>query len=211
MKKLLHIVATPRGADSRTLKVSEVFVKEFKNKYRDCRIDELNLFNEILPPLTQRRVDGKYILLGGKDLSGEFKAAWRDIESHIERFLSADSYLVSTPMWNFSIPYILKHYIDIIVQPKYLFRYTEKGIEGLVRNKKMVIVTSRGGDYGAESPFHSYDYQEPYLRAIFGFVGITDIAFINTQPMDALGEDVQGKKIEESGQRARELARNFEW
>lgn len=209
--KLLHIIATPRGNDSRTLKVSEVFVKEFKNKYCDCRIDELNLFAEILPPLTRRRVDGKYILLGGKDLRGEFKEAWRDIESHIERFLSADSYLVSTPMWNFSIPYLLKHYIDIIVQPKYLFRYTEKGVEGLVKDKKMVIVTSRGGDYSAKEPFHSYDYQEPYLRAIFGFVGITDITFINAQPMDALGQDVQGKKVEESQGRAKELVRSFEW
>jgi FMN-dependent NADH-azoreductase len=198
MKKVLHINAAARGNNSRTLKVSEVFLKHFKNKYPDCKIDELELFNETLPPLTVKRLDGKYVLLGGSDLKGELKEAWEEIEYHIERFLSADAYLLSTPMWNFSIPYPLKHYIDIIIQPKYLFRYTDKGPEGLVKNKKMVIITSRGGDYSAESPFHSYDYQEPYLRTLFGFVGITDITFINAQPMDALGPKVQEEKIKEA-------------
>jgi FMN-dependent NADH-azoreductase len=55
---------------------------------------------------------------------------------------------------------------------------------GLTLGKKMVVITSRGGDYSANSPFHVFDFQEPYLRAIFGFVGITDIQFINAQPMD---------------------------
>lgn len=198
MKKLLHIIATPRGDDSRTLKVSKVFIGHFKNKYPNCEIDELNLFSEILPTLSVKRIDGKYILLGGKDIPEELKGAWQDIEGHIERFLCADIYLLTTPMWNFSIPYALKHYIDIIIQPKYLFRYTEKGPEGLVKGKKMVIITSRGGDYSDSSAAHSYDYQEPYLRTIFGFVGISDITFINVQPMDALGLGVQNKKIEEA-------------
>src|SRR3989338_10300727 len=190
MKKILHIIATPRQEDSRTLKVTKVFLKKFKNKYPDCEIDELNLFTGILPVLTKKKVDGKYILLGGKSLSGEFKTAWQDIEKHIDRFLSADAYLISTPMWNFSIPYVLKQYIDIIVQPGYLFKYTEKGPEGLVKNKKMVVIASRGGDYGEDSPFHGYDHQEPYLRSIFGLVGINDITFVIAQPMDAFGPEV---------------------
>ncbi|HAZ09910.1 MAG TPA: ACP phosphodiesterase, partial [Candidatus Omnitrophica bacterium] len=109
------------------------------------------------------------------------------------------------PMWNFSIPYYLKHYIDVILQPKYLFRYTEKGAEGLVKNKRMVVITSRGGDYSPESPGHAYDYQEPYIRAVFGLTGITDITFINAQPMGALGPDTQKEKIKE----AQEIARKF--
>ena len=137
------------------------------------------------------------------------KEAWRDIEQAIARFLSADAYLISTPMWNFSIPHVLKHYIDVIVQPKYLFRYTDKGVEGLAKNKKMVIITSRGGDYSASSPFHANDYQEPYLRAIFSLVGITDIVFINAQPMDALGQDVAEEKIREAQKLAVEIAGKF--
>ena len=209
MKKLLHLIATPRAKDSRTLKVSEVFLKEFKRKYPGCEVDVLNVATDKLPLLTVKSIDGKYVLLGGKELSAELKEAWKGIIGSIERFLSADAYLISTPMWNFGIPYHLKHYIDIIVQPKYLFKYTEKGPEGLVKNKKMVVITSRGGDYGTDSPFHAYDLQEPYLRAVFGFVGLTDIMFINTQPMDAQGPDVQKQKIEEALIIAKKVASAF--
>ena len=205
MDKFLHIIAAPRGGGSRTLQVSRVFVDTLKKKYPSCLVDELNLFQEPLPELTLKMISGKYTLLSGKDLSPEAQKAWEPIESHILRFLSADGYLISSPMWNFSIPYPLKHYIDIIVQPKYLFRYTEKGVEGLVKNKKMTVITSRGGDYSPQSPFHSYDFQESYLRAVFGFVGIIDIVFINAQPMDAMGEETKNRKIEEAKEAAIEI------
>lgn len=209
MKRLLHIIAAPRGEDSRTLKVTEVFLERFKEKYPDCAVVELNLFTESLPPLTLEVIGGKYVLLGGGELVGRFKEAWTQVEHRIEQFLEADGYLISTPMWNFSIPFVLKHYIDVIIQPKYLFRYTEKGPEGLVKNKKMVVITSRGGDYSPDSPFKDYDFQEPYLRTIFGFVGIEDITFINAQPMDAMGPEVQKQKVEEARIAARNAAENL--
>jgi FMN-dependent NADH-azoreductase len=112
-------------------------------------------------------------------------------------------------MWNFGIPHVLKHYIDVIVQPKYLFRYAEKGAEGLVKGRSMAVITSRGGDYSEGSPFRPYDFQEPYLRAIFGFVGITDITFINAEPMDAAGPEVQAEKIKAAQVRARQAAEKF--
>ena len=205
MKKLLHIIATPRVEESRTLKVSVSFLDEFTKSHPDWVVEELNLTKEDLPSLTVKRVNGKYILLGGKELSGEFKAAWQEIIQHIERFLSADAYLVSTPMWNFSIPYILKHYLDIIVQPKYLFQYTKTGVEGLVKNRKMMVITSRGGDYSIPE-YRALDHQEPYLRAIFGYVGIKDMQFIIAQPMD-MGEPLQAQNIQEAQGKAKELAR----
>ncbi|MDP3732325.1 MAG: NAD(P)H-dependent oxidoreductase [Candidatus Omnitrophota bacterium] len=209
MKLLLHIITTPRAEDSRTLKVTAAFLESFRKKYPHCDIDELNVATEALPSLTVKVVYGKYVLLKGQELTDELKAAWRDVERHINRFLSADAYLISTPMWNFSIPYPLKQYIDVIVQPKYLFSYTDKGVEGLVKNKKMVVIATRGGDYSLMSPFHSYDYQEPYLRVIFGFVGITDITFIIAQPMDALGPEVQEEKIEAAKVMAINLVNSF--
>ncbi len=209
MKKLLHIIATPRAEDSRTLKVTAAFLESFRKKYPHCDIDELNVTTEALPSLTVQVVYGKYILLGAGELTDELKAAWRDVERHINRFLSADAYLISTPIWNFHIPYALKQYIDIIIQPKYLFRYTKDGVEGLVKNKKMAVITSRGGDYGPDSPSRAYDFQEPYLRAIFGFVGITDITFVIAQPMDALGLKVQEEKIEAARIMAGNLADSF--
>lgn len=207
MKKLLHIIATPRGEESRTLKVTGAFLDTFKKIHPDWVVEELDLIKEKLPPLTLKQVNGKYILLGGKDLSGEFKKAWEEIVAHIESFSSADAYLVSTPMWNFSIPYMLKQYIDIIVQPKYLFRYTPDGVEGLIKNKKMLIVTSRGGEYSSDQ-MRKMDFQEPYLRAIFGLVGITDITFINAQPMD-VGLEIQNQKIKEAQDSVIKIAARF--
>ena len=202
MKKLLHIIATPRGSDSRTLKVSAAFLAAFKSSHKDWVVEELDLFQETLPPLTVRRVDGKYLLLGGKDLFGEVKEAWNELIAHIERFMSADGYLLSTPMWNFGVPYVLKQYLDIIVQPRYLFRYTETGPEGLVKGKKMIVITSRGGNYG-EGPGKDFDQQEPYLRTVLGFVGLTDPIFIHAQPMDAAGPQVRDQKIAEAQAKAR--------
>lgn len=204
MKKILHIVASPRGDDSRTLQVSEAFLHQFLSTHRDWVEDELDLWKESIPPMTMKRVDGKYVLLGGKDLFGEFKDAWDEIIQHIERFKSADLYLLSTPMWNFSIPYMLKQYIDIIVQPKYLFRYTPQGVEGLVQNKKMIVCTSRGGDYTSDA-MRPLDFQEPYLRAVFGFVGIKDMTFINAQPMDT-DKELKQQRLDAAMALAREVA-----
>lgn len=207
MKKLLHIIATPRDEESRTLKVSASFLEAFTRSHPGWVVEELDLSKEELPALTVKRVDGKYMLLGGKELAGQFRAAWQDIIRHIERFLSADAYLLSTPMWNFSIPYTLKHYLDVIVQPKYLFQYTKTGVEGLVKNRKMAVITSRGGEYTTPES-RPFDHQEPYLRTIFGFIGIQDIQFIIAQPMDT-GETIQAQKIKEAQAKAGELAKQF--
>src|SRR5271169_610043 len=122
MNKLLHLIASPREEQSRTLEVSRAFLEEFKQSHRDWVIEELNLAKASLPTLSMKRVDGKYVLLEGKDLFGDLKETWKEILLLIDQFLSADCYLLSTPMWNFHIPYMLKHYIDLIVQPKYTFR-----------------------------------------------------------------------------------------
>ena len=208
IKKLLHIIATPRGSDSNTLKVSKAFLSEFSKKYPECVVDELNVATTKLPDLAVEEVSGKYMLLSGKELSGKPKEAWKKIEAEIVRFLAADAYLVSTPMWNFSIPYTLKHYIDVIVQPKYLFRYTASGVEGLAQGKKMVVVASRGGDYSAGSPSRAADFQEPYLRTLFDFVGIKDIQFLIAQPMN-VDPKVAQEKLQAALQEAGQLGADF--
>ncbi len=204
MKRLLHIVASPREDKSRTLQISKVFLDTFLKTHPNWIIDELNLAKESLPQLTMKSVSGKYVLLSGKELFGSLKDSWAEIVQQIERFKTADFFLISTPMWNFNIPYMLKHYIDLIVQPKYLFQYNESGgTEGLVKNKKMVIIASRGGRY--EGKEKGFDYQEPYMRMIFNFVGIMDIDFIKAEPTD-MGVKIQKEKILEAQKQAQELA-----
>ncbi|HSX14239.1 MAG TPA: NAD(P)H-dependent oxidoreductase [Chlamydiales bacterium] len=203
MKRLLHIIASPREDESRTLQVSNVFLENFKKKHPDWVFDELNLFKESIPSLSQKSVSGKYVLLSGKDLYGSLKDSWAEIIQHIERFKTADFFLISTPMWNFSIPYTLKNYIDVIVQPKHLFRYKENGeVEGLVKDKRMVVVASRGGQY-SNNP--KMDFQEPYLRTIFNFVGIQNIEFIIAEPMD-MNPEVREQQLNEAKKKCLEIS-----
>ncbi len=204
MKKLLHIIATPRGEESNTLQVSRVFLEGFRAAHLDWEVEALDLSTTALPDLTAMRVDGKYVLLGGGELAGDTKTAWTEILAHIDRFLAADAYLVSTPMWNFGIPYMLKHYLDVIMQPRYLFRYTATGPEGLVTNRPMTVITSRGGSY-SEGPAKAADFQEPYLRFAFGFVGIQDVTFIHAEPM-AMGEELRAKALAGAKEKARAAA-----
>ena len=209
--KLLHVIATPREHESNTMQVANALLESLHAKYADLSVDTINLFTGDLPAVAGDNIETKYTLMASQPIDKRHKESWKKIELLIEHFLSADIYLISTPMWNFSIPYALKYYIDSIIQPGYLYRYNEQGqAVGLVHGKKMICVTSRGGDYSEESPFHAYDFQEPYLRAIFGFVGITDMHFINAQPMDVtlkLREAAVTAAIEQ----AHSLVANSEW
>ena len=187
--KLLHVIATPRREKSNTLRVSDAFLKGLQEHHGDVTVDVVDLYNHDLPAIAGTNIEAKYTLMLGQPIDKSQAESWSQIEVLIERFMSADVYLISTPMWNLSIPYALKYYIDCLVQPGYVFRYNEMGQAiPLVLGKKMVCITSRGGDLSPESPTHAYDLQEPYLRAIFGFIGITDIEFINAQPMDITPE-----------------------
>ena len=209
--KLLHVIATPRERESNTMRVATAFLESLHAKYADLSVDTINLFIGDLPAVAGDNIETKYTLMTSQPIDKRHKESWKQIELLIEHFLSADIYLISTPMWNFSIPYALKYYIDCIIQPGYLYKYNEQGQPvGLVHGKKMICVTSRGGDYSAKSPFHAYDFQEPYLRAIFGFVGIIDMHFISAQPMDITPE-LREAAIAAAIEEARSLAANAEW
>ena len=199
--KLLHINASPRGDRSRTRTLAAEFLDALQTRCPDLEIEELDLFGATLPEVTGGAVDAKYLLMQGDDPNAEHQVRWNEIKRYANHFLAADLYLISAPMWNFSVPYKLKQYIDIIVQPGLLFRVGPDGLEGLAKNKKMFCVTSRGSDYSAGTYMQPFDFLEPYLRAIFGLAGITDVSFINAQPLDydrALTETMLGKAAGEA-------------
>ena len=100
-----------------------------------------------------------------------------------DHFKSADKYVVSLPMWNFGIPYKLKHYIDLLVQPGLTFGFTqEEGYKGLVTGKPLVAIYARGGAYGPGSGAEAADQQSAYLKQILGFIGFTHIQEIFVEP-----------------------------
>jgi FMN-dependent NADH-azoreductase len=187
MTNLLHIIATPRGLASNTGRISGVLLEELHAQYDDLDVATLDLFSADLPAVAGVNIKTKYALMTGQPVDEAARSSWSEIERTIEQFLAADIHLLTVPMWNFGVPYALKYYIDAIVQPGYLFQYDEQGVpHPMVHGKKMLCVTSRGGDYtGQLAPL---DYLESYLRTIFGFVGITDLTFFNAQPMDITPE-----------------------
>lgn len=209
--KILHIVAIPRDADSNTLRISEAFLDGLREGHPEATVTTVDLYHHDLPAVAGTNIDVKYTLMVGGPIDGNHVESWAQIERLIEDFTAADLYLLTVPMWNFSIPYALKYYIDCIVQPGYVFRYDEQGRPvPMVLGRSMVCVTSRGGDYGPESPLHVYDHQEPYLRAIFGFIGVTDVEFVNAQPMDITPE-LRALAVQAATEQARTLAATRQW
>ena len=209
--KLLHIMATPREQVSNTLRVTNVFLDSMQARYPALKVDVVDIFNRDLPAVDADNIETKYTLMLGQPIDKHQQESWHQIEMLIQSFLSADVYVISSPMWNFGIPYALKYYIDAIIQPGYVYKYNESGQPvPLVLGKKMVCITSRGGDYSKNSPMHVFDFQEPYLRAIFGFIGITDMHFINAQPMD-ITRPLREAAIEQASREARSLAAEHPW
>lgn len=99
----------------------------------------------------------------------------------LAEFLAADIVVIGAPMYNFTVPTQLKAWIDRLAIAGKTFQYTAEGPVGLAGGKKVIVVSSRGGVYSAGSPAAAIDHQEPYLRAIFGFFGITDIDYIRAE------------------------------
>jgi FMN-dependent NADH-azoreductase len=209
--RVLHIVATPREQKSNTLRIADAFLESLRATCPQLSVDVVDLYHHDLPAVAGVNIDVKYTLMVGQPIDKNHLESWQQIERLIEHFLLADVYVISTPMWNLSIPYALKYYIDCLIQPGYVFRYNEQGHPvPLVLGKRMICVTSRGGDYSPDSPLHAFDFQEPYLRAIFGFIGITDVHFINAQPMDQTAA-LQEAAVAASMTQARQLAAGADW
>jgi len=99
----------------------------------------------------------------------------------LEEFLAADVVVIGAPMYNFTIPTQLKAWIDRIVIAGKTFRYGQEGTEGLAKGKKVIVASSRGGLYAANTPQAAYDFQETYLRVVFAFIGIGDVEFVRAE------------------------------
>jgi FMN-dependent NADH-azoreductase len=190
MEKLLYIEASPRGERSKSTKVAKAFIEEYQKAHPDVQIEHINLWKVSLPTFDGDMLDAKYAVLTGQNQTPEQEAAWQKVKDMAEVFKSADKYVISTPMWNFGIPYKLKHYIDIITQPGLTFSFSpEEGYKGLVSGKAAVIY-ARGGAYPEGSDTEAYDMQTKTLGLHLGFMGITDQTNIVIEPTLSSTDDV---------------------
>jgi FMN-dependent NADH-azoreductase len=197
MAKLLHIVASPRP-EAWSTRVAKAFLEAYCRVQPGDRIETLDLFaDDAIPPFTAPAAKAKYAVLAGQTPRFAAEAAWKPVIDAINHFTSFDRYVISSPMWNFNIPYRLKQYIDVIVQPGLTFKSEPgKGHTGLVTGKPVMLVLARGGSYGPGDPTQTFDYQESYLRSILGFIGFTDIRSVRIQgtlehPREQVEADMQ--------------------
>lgn len=182
MAHLLQIDTSPRteGSHSRTL--TKAFVRVWHDSHPDVTITHQDLALNPVPYLDETWVSAKFT--SPDQYTPELAAAIRLSDRLINEFLAADRYILSVPMHNLSIPAVLKSYIDHIVRPKRTFALENGQYKGLVTGKKMLIVTARGSDFRPGSDLAPLDFQEPYLRAIFNFIGITDIQFVHANGLN---------------------------
>lgn len=207
MAKLLHIVAAPRAEGvSRTRSVAAAFFAEYHQTHPKDRIDTLDLFAAALPEMDEVGVEAKFKNQRGEPMQGAVAQRWEEIEGYVEQFLAADKYVFTAPMWNFSIPYRLKLYFDVIVQAGRTFRFVAGKPDGLVTSRPVALLASRGGRYQPGSPLAAANFQDPYLKTILGFIGLTDLKVVAFEGTDSHGaEERRAAALEQ----ARALARTF--
>jgi FMN-dependent NADH-azoreductase len=209
MSKVLYIKASPMGKLSHSIAAADAFVEAYQTMHRDDKIETLELFKAKVPAFDFTAASGKYKIMHGQEHSAKEKEAWGKVVAVIEQFKSADKYVLAVPMWNFSIPYRLKQYIDVIVQPGQTFTVDSAGnYKGLVTGKPVFIVYARGGEYVKGTPAEQFDLQSKYIELILRFIGFTDIRSIMVEPMLA-GADVAKAKEATAIERARQAAKEF--
>jgi len=183
MSTLLYVEASPRKDRSASIEVAQSFVSTFLEKNTINTVENLDLWNTLLPPFDGDTINAKYRVMHGEDPTPEEIAAWDVITKITDQFKAADHYLFSSPMWNFSIPYKLKHYIDVISQPGLTWSFSpETGYEGLVTGKSATLVLARGGEYSSGPLVTAMDFQRTYLEMILGFIGFKDINTVLIEP-----------------------------
>lgn len=125
-------------------------------------------------------------------------------QSALEEFLAADIVVIGAPMYNFTIPSQLKAWIDRILVAGKTFKYSDKGVEGLAGNKRVIIAVSRGGFYGADMPTAAGEHLETYLRWVFGFIGIAHPEIIVADGIQ-MGPELREKAVAGALQAATDL------
>jgi FMN-dependent NADH-azoreductase len=209
MAKLLYIESSPRKERSASIAVSHQFLDAYRAAHPSDTVETLDLWDLTLPRFDSTDQEAKYAVMQGQTFTPEQKQSRDAVVKVAEHFKSADKYLISLPMWNFGIPYILKHYIDVLVQPGLTFSFSpEKGYSGLVTGKPAVAIYARGGAYGAGTGAEGYDQQTRYLQQVLGFIGFTDVKSILVEPTLA-GPAAKDQAIAKAGAEAVQIAKAF--
>jgi FMN-dependent NADH-azoreductase len=189
--KLLHIDSSITGANSVSRQVSAEVVKLLRGTVPTLQVARRDLDAHPLPHLDSVVLSAA---IANAPADEHTRNAIAQNGEALEEFLGADVIVIGTPMYNFAVPSQLKAWIDRILIAGKTFRYTEKGPEGLAGGKKVIVASSRGGIYAPGGPMAALDFQEPYLRTVFRFIGIYDVTFVRAEGI-ALGPEHREKAL----------------
>ena len=187
--KLLHIDSSFLGAASASRHLSAAVVAQWRLRNPDAEVVARDLAADPIPHLGEEALSMRG--LNPSEPTPEIRHALALGEAALEEFLSATTVVIGAPMYNFGIPSQLKAWIDRIAVAGKTFTYTEQGPRGLAGGKNVIVASSRGGYYGAETPLAGIDFQERYLSAVLGFLGITDIRFVRAEGLNISPENRQ--------------------
>ena len=212
MPVVLDVNVLPRGKASRTRKLHEAFFAAWHAKYPDGQRISLDLAEQHrnLPVFDEWDITAKFEMLYGEGkLDGPAAERWNSLMRLTDQLHSADLVVLTAPMWNFSIPWPLKRWIDCVVQGRLTFEYIDGEIKGLLAGRPAVLLTTRDGIYTPGTPSAAVDFQIPYLRTIAGIIGLGPIHEVIGEPMMMHGVEAGVVALAEAVVRAGELAKTL--
>lgn len=206
MARLLHVLAHPEPDQSRTGRIASAFLRHYAELHPDDEILHLDLYREQIPFISAQHLAAFRKHRMPHAMNEPERQAWAEVTAHVRQFSEADKYLVTAPLWNFTVPAILKAYLDLIVVAGQTFRYDTSGLPvGLLTGRRMALVTTCGGACAAPVA-NEGEMSIRYLRAIFGFIGIEVIGEIVAEGTNLLPVDEAEKTLVDITSKARTLA-----
>ncbi len=206
MTKVLIIDSAATGQASVSRKLTAQFTERLRELDPAARITRRDIGTSPIPHLTEATVGA---IRGAEAETDEARAALALSDLLVAEVKEADVIVIGAPMYNFGIPSTLKAWFDHVLRAGVTFRYTAEGPEGFLKGKRAIVIESRAGLY-SEGPLAWMDSQEPHLRTLLGFVGITDVTFVRAEKLafgpDAASEAIADAARQLSGIAAQELA-----
>lgn len=202
--KLLHIDSSLLGEGSASRQLTRSVVGRFQRNHPGLEVISRDLDAAPLPHLTGADLVASHQPANSPDEA--LSAGAKTNAAVLQEFLDADIVVVGAPMYNFGVASVLKAWIDRISIAGVTFRYTENGPVGLAGGKRVVIASTRGGLYAEGSPFAAMDFQEAYLRAVFAFLGVTDVQVVRAEGLNLGPEQRQAAMQAALGEPDRQAA-----
>ncbi|MFA6287077.1 MAG: NAD(P)H-dependent oxidoreductase [Opitutaceae bacterium] len=200
---LLHLDASPRSERSHSRKLGEEFLSTWQSRHAGGRVISHDLGKNPPPFVSEAWIEGALTPPAGHSSAARETITVSD--RYVEELLSASELLITTPIYNLSIPANLKAWIDQVVRFGRTFAKTDAGFAGLVTGKRVTVLVASGSDFRPTSAFGGYNFLEPYLRAVLGFIGLTDVTFVYAHSLNQ-GDDVRTQALAEASAATQALA-----